>query len=608
MFKGRIVKDMGIFKDPSIILLTQLVHAQHDMPSFESALGSCRKIDGILERAESKGCCHIIREGILPSQSLHEIFLKHMSSHVSVIHLSGTSKHLGADEISLISNILSQYPRLRVVYLDGCGSLPFIKALLLKDVPVVLSGPLTPLDQAEPSIAGTFYSRLSYGDSLKESFDEVRDSYERIGIYAAAYDFENDRLDWNGVMEEDLEELPPGMYLLQDHRNQLNWRMPYSERLVQAELEEINTEPEPTNSRLATISVSVLVGLCLLVAGFFIQNSWKPSSLIQENCQFTQDSLGMKTLFLPFYNRANGKMMRKPYSEYIQLESERMSSYPGVMTRYLPVKKQDDVYKVIDKWVMDCNTDLLLWGEWEELEDSTVQMGITYVMPGFAGDSLVQGWTSLNLTHEQLSSQKAEILIKDLIYETIANGFYEFENFEEAIKLFKQVSFTSNELNEEIAMKMAQAYTKIDLLDTARLYYNHALRLNPDNATAHHGLGGILVRQKEFEQALESYWTASNLSPDFLEATYNLGLVHFRLDQFPEARESMKRVLDLDPRNARAKGILSAIYAKEQNEDLLYYYLEEALKDGLNIENLTTYTEVGSYQAEKRFRNLVEKY
>ena len=599
---------MGIFKDPSIILLTQLVHAQHNSFSFESALASCRKIDGILERAESKGSCHVIREGILPSQSLHEIFLKHMSSHVSVIHLSGTSEHMGADEISLISNILSQYPRLRVIYLDGCGSLSFIKALLLKDVPVVLSGPLSAPEPLGPSIAGTFYSRLSCGDSLKESFDEVRDSHEGVAMYGATYDFENDRLDWNGVLEDDGEDLPHGMYLLQDHRNQLNWRLPYSERLVQAELEEIKTEPEPSNNRFATISVSVLAGLCLLVAGFFIQNSWKPSGLIQENCQFTEDSLGMKTLFLPFYNQANGKIMRKPYTEYIQLESERLSNYPGLTTRFLPVKKQDDVYKVIDEWVMSCNTDLLLWGEWEELADSTVQLEVSYMMPGIARDSLVQGWSSIRLSKDQLSSKTLEILVQDLIYETIANGFYESENFEEAIKLFKQVSFTSNEINEEIAMKMAQAYTKLDLLDTARQYYNHALRLNPDNATAHHGLGGILVRQKEFEEALESYWTAARISPEFLEANYNLGLVHFRLDQFPEAREAMKHVIDLDPRNARAKGILSAIYAKEQNEDLLYYYLEEALKDGLNIDNLTTYTEVGSYQAEKRFRKLVEKY
>ena len=599
---------MGIFKDPSIILLTQAVHAHHSGGAYESALASNRKVDRVLARAEGKGCCQVIRDTLLPSQSLHEILLKHMSSHVSVIHISGTTNHLREDEIPIITNIISQYPRLRVVFLEGCGTFSFVKSLLLKDVPVVLASPFPEEDELVGTIPESFYDRLSHGDSLKESFVEVQEYFEGMNQYAATYDIEGDRLEWEGIVEGELNELPHGLFLLHDHRNQLNWRLPHSERLVQADVEEYIAEPEPRKRKLLTISAAVLVGLGLLTTGFFLRSTWNYSSYAQENCHFSRDSMGMATVFLPFYDLEDGRRIRKGFSTRMKEKSQSLAKYPGLLTKYLPVAKKADVYKVIDKWVLDCHTDLLLWGEKEMRNDSSFTLRVNYVMPGIARDSLVQGWSSLKLTAEESSPENTQILIQDLIYTTIAKGFYEFENFEEAVKLFKQVSFTSSELNAEISLKMAQAYAKLDELDTARQYYHHAIRIDPDNAAAYHGLGGILVREQEFEKALQSYWTAANLSPNFLEASYNMGLVHFRLDQFEEAREAMKHVLDLDPRNARAKGILSAIYAKEQNEDLLYYYLEEALKDGLNIENLTTYTEVGSYQAEKRFRNLVEKY
>ncbi|MEM6629741.1 MAG: tetratricopeptide repeat protein [Bacteroidota bacterium] len=599
---------MGISKDPSVILLTQVVHAQHKTEIYESVLEGSRVIDQALGRAETKRCCQVIREGISPSNSLYEVLQKHMDSNVSVIHISGTPKHITESEFSFISNVLSQFPSLRVVFLEGCSTLSFTKNLLLKDVPIVVSSPFHDYSQPEPSIAEVFYAQLALGDSLKEAIDEIIYNFEGVNLYPATYDFENDQLRWGNLELTPDEEPPGGLYLLQDHRHQLNWRLPYSERLVQPVVEMEVPEKRSNFSRVAAISTAAVLGMVMIVGGYFFYNSWTQSKFISDNCHFSQDSLRLNTVFLPFYDKESGKMIRKGLSKQMEAKSRLLSRYPGVLTKYLAVKNQGDLYRIIDQWLLDCNTDLLVWGEFEEKGDSMVNLSVNFIMPELRRDSLVQGRSSLDLPSDAWNSIRVDTLVQDLVYETLGQGFFEFKNYKEAVKLYKQVSFTSPELISEVNLKMAQAYSQMEILDTARQYFDDVLRFNPDNAPAYHGLAGILVREKEFESALENYWMAEKLSPNFLEATYNKGLVHFRLDQFEEAINSMNQVLELDPRNARAKGILSAIYAKEENEELFYHFLEEALKEGLNIRSLTTYTEVGSYQAEKRFRSLVEKY
>ena len=599
---------MGISKEPSVILLTQVVHAQHKTETFESVLEGARIIDNSLARPESKRCCQVIREGISPSNSLYEVLQKHLDSNVSVIHISGTPKHITESEFSFISNILSQFPALRVVFLEGCAIPSFVEGLLLKDVPVVISSPYHDYLQPEPSLAEVFYSRLALGDSLKEAFDEIIFNYDGVNLYPATYDFDNDQLRWENLDSESSESLPGGLYLLQDHRNQLNWRLPYSERLVQPVPVEEEPEPKSKFAKYATISASAVLGLVLLAGGFFLYSSWNQSNLIAENCYFTQDSLDMKTVFLPFFNRETGEMIREGLSTQMEEKGKQLAEYPGVGTKFLQVKKQADVYRVIDQWLLECNTDILVWGELDKKEEAGIQVGVNFVIPGLRRDSLLQGWSSVEIAREEWDSIELDTLVHDLVYATLGHGFLEFKNYEEAVKLYKQVGFTHSELNSNVSLKMAHAYARMAVYDTARQYYDHVIRFNPDNASAYHGLAEALVREKEYESALENFWMAEKLSPEFWKATYNKGLVHLRLDQYEEAINSMKRVLDLDPKNAKAKGILSAVYAKEQNEELFYHFLEEALKEGLNIRSLTTYTEVGSYQAEKRFRNLVEKY
>ena len=600
---------MGISKDPSIILLTQVLHAHHPEDLYESILDGARNIDHALERAERKRCCQVIREGVSPTQSLLNILQKHIGSFVSVIHISGIADYIQPLEIAHIANVLSQFPYLRVVYLEGCSSFELIQALLLKDVPVVITSSLPTEETADTAISTYFYKRLALGDSLKEAFEETKEYFGDLNQFPARYDIESDELVWEQLDTEEKQGIPPdGVYMLHDHRHQLNWRLPHSERLVREPEPVEEPEPAPKNRRTATLSASLAMGMVLIVGGFFLHNTWKNSNFIQEDCHFSTDSLGLKTVFLPFFDGIDGRIQRNSYTNLVKGEADHLDTYPNMHTKYLKVQQKSDIFRIIDRWVLDCNTDLLVWGEWNQRKDSLTFLSVNYVMPGLGRDSLIQGSASIDISDDLSDVQKVKTLGRDLLYSAVGSGLLEFDRYEEAVKMFKQVSFHDEQLNAEASLRLAQAYTQMGELDTARNYYEDVILSTPDNPTAYHGLGGILVREQKYEDALERYWMAAQLSPDFLEAIYNMGLVYFRLDEFAEARTSMERVLELDPRNARAKGILSAIYAKEQNEELFYKYLEAALQEGLDIQNLTTYTEVGSYQAEKRFRNLVEKY
>jgi tetratricopeptide (TPR) repeat protein len=88
-----------------------------------------------------------------------------------------------------------------------------------------------------------------------------------------------------------------------------------------------------------------------------------------------------------------------------------------------------------------------------------------------------------------------------------------------------------------------------------------ALRLKPDDATAHYNLGRALFNVGKLAEAEAAFVAALRIDPNLAEAHNNLGLTLARLGRFAEAIPEHRAALYLKPHNARAHNNLGLALA-----------------------------------------------
>jgi TolB-like protein/DNA-binding winged helix-turn-helix (wHTH) protein/tetratricopeptide (TPR) repeat protein len=110
--------------------------------------------------------------------------------------------------------------------------------------------------------------------------------------------------------------------------------------------------------------------------------------------------------------------------------------------------------------------------------------------------------------------------------------------------------------------------------------FRSALALNPNEVSAHHGLGALLVTQDRIEEGLLHYRKALELDPmsPFLNTMEASLLTDYgRLDQ---ARVRLERALDISPQLWLAHVAQALLYFREQDDDLGLAALRRAVELG----------------------------
>ena len=93
--------------------------------------------------------------------------------------------------------------------------------------------------------------------------------------------------------------------------------------------------------------------------------------------------------------------------------------------------------------------------------------------------------------------------------------------------------------------------------------YELALRLNPDNAAAHKGLGAVLLGAGEFGEATAHLGRAIELKPDLEEAHFYLGFILRKQKKLSDAAQAYRQVLLLNPTNHEACGNLGLVFLEQ---------------------------------------------
>jgi len=115
-------------------------------------------------------------------------------------------------------------------------------------------------------------------------------------------------------------------------------------------------------------------------------------------------------------------------------------------------------------------------------------------------------------------------------------------------------------------------------LKTAVQYMAHAVKLKPDNAMAHIGLGDRYTKLGQFSQAIVSYQSALKLDPSQTQARYNMAVLLKRVGRAGVALTQLKKLVKDDPKHALAHGNIAAILMEQKKLPESIVHLEAALK------------------------------
>ena len=125
----------------------------------------------------------------------------------------------------------------------------------------------------------------------------------------------------------------------------------------------------------------------------------------------------------------------------------------------------------------------------------------------------------------------------------------------------------------------AITYTEQDSLPQAEEYIRQALKLepaNPHNALLFSNLGTIQRRQRQYEQALESYNFALNIAPRAVPILLNRAAVYMELGRNNLAQADYSLVLDLEKNNEEA--LLMRAYMQQREYKMAKADYERLLK------------------------------
>ncbi|HUB67501.1 MAG TPA: tetratricopeptide repeat protein [Candidatus Methylacidiphilales bacterium] len=115
-------------------------------------------------------------------------------------------------------------------------------------------------------------------------------------------------------------------------------------------------------------------------------------------------------------------------------------------------------------------------------------------------------------------------------------------------------------------------------VDQAIIRYQEALKINPNQAFAHHGLGVALDKKGQLNEAMAEYEKALDIDPNLTGARYDLGNVFLQKGQMDAAVIQYQRVLEIDPNFAKARYNLGNIFLQKGQLDKAITQYKKALE------------------------------
>ena len=192
--------------------------------------------------------------------------------------------------------------------------------------------------------------------------------------------------------------------------------------------------------------------------------------------------------------------------------------------------------------------------------------------------------------------------------------------YREAVDAYKQAPASALMLN-----KIGIAYHQMTDLDSARKYYERAIKTDPQYAEAINNLGTIYYARKSYRRAINEYKKALRITPESASAWANLGSAYFARKNFETASEAYQHALSIDPEvferhsttgstvqersigdRAKFHYYLARTYAKAGRNADAIVYIRKALEEGFKErEKFTQEPEFAGLRDDPEFKQLM---
>jgi tetratricopeptide (TPR) repeat protein len=176
-----------------------------------------------------------------------------------------------------------------------------------------------------------------------------------------------------------------------------------------------------------------------------------------------------------------------------------------------------------------------------------------------------------------------------------------------------------------LANKTGIAYHQLLDLNSARKYYERAVKLNPRYAEAINNLGTVFYARKSYRRAIEQYKKALRFTPDSASIWSNLGTAYFARKNFEEMSKCYQQALTLDSdvfehhntqgtllqdqsveERAKYHYFVAKTYAKAGTKDRALLYIRKALEEGFKErEKFLKEPEFATLQDDPEFKLLM---
>ena len=153
--------------------------------------------------------------------------------------------------------------------------------------------------------------------------------------------------------------------------------------------------------------------------------------------------------------------------------------------------------------------------------------------------------------------------------------------FREAVEVYKEGPADSAVLMNKTGI----GYHQMLDLETARKYYQRAIKLNPSYAEAINNLGTIEYSRKSYRRAINDYKKALRIAPQSASIYSNLGTAYFARKDYKDAAAMFQHALDLDPEvfeHRNSHGVLLQERSVEERAKFHFYLAKTYAKAGMN--------------------------
>jgi len=159
------------------------------------------------------------------------------------------------------------------------------------------------------------------------------------------------------------------------------------------------------------------------------------------------------------------------------------------------------------------------------------------------------------------------------------------KRFNDAISFFEELLALGPEMKDKIAAPYAEALLGVanNLVATdpeqAMGFFKKSIQLDPNSEQAYFQYGLVLMKQKDYAAAIESYEKVIELNPEFPDTFFNLGFINALSKNYEKAEEMYARVVELQPAYLdEALFNLALVQSKLNKNDESLANLEEAVK------------------------------